>query len=64
MESTVTAADAVERWKVKRQGAVPRLGKLVFGGWLTEKKGGTGKATEWTLAPDGVAVVKPDCEDL
>jgi hypothetical protein len=63
-DSAVIAADAVERWGIKRQGAVPRLEKLVSRKWLTETKVGPGKATEWTLAPAGVAVVKPDREDL
>lgn len=64
VDSAVTAADAAKRWGIKRQGAVPRLGKLVFRGWLNETKGGSGKATGWTLTPAGVAVVKPDREDL
>jgi hypothetical protein len=62
--SAVTAADAADNWKIKRQGAVPRLGKLVSRGWLIEKKKGAGKATEWTLAPDGAAAVKHETDDL
>ena len=64
LDSALTAADAVENWKIKRQGAVPRLGKLVKRGWLHEKKSGAGKATEWTLAPAGVAVAKPETDGL
>ncbi len=60
----MTAAAAAQRWGIQRQGAVPRLGKLVSRGWLAETKAGVGKATEWTLAPSGVAVVKPDADDL
>jgi hypothetical protein len=63
-DSAVTAADAAERWEIRRQGAVPRLEKLVSRGWLIADKSGAGRATKWTLAPDGVAVVKPDREDI
>jgi hypothetical protein len=57
---TLSTACPKSRWRR----AVPRLGKLVSRGWLTETKAGAGKATEWSLAPGGVAVVKPDREDL
>jgi hypothetical protein len=33
-------------------------------GWLLETKHGRGKTTEWTLAPDGAAIVKPGREDI
>lgn len=60
----MTAAEAAERWGIQRQGVVPRLGKLVSRGWLTETKGGIGKATKWTLSPEGLAVMKPDTDGL
>lgn len=62
--SAVTAADAVERWKKTRQAVVPRLGKLVSRQWLIEKKGAAGKASEWTLLPDGISVVQPKPDDI
>lgn len=61
---TMTAAAAAKQWGIQRQAATPRLGKLVGRGWLSEKKGGVGKATEWTLAPDGVAVVTNEPDDI
>lgn len=64
LDSAITAADAAARWGIKRQGAVPRLEKLVSRGWLNETKGGAGKATEWTLKPEGIAVLKPDTDEL
>lgn len=54
----MTAADAAERWQIKRQSAAPRLRRLVSRGFLTEHINGTGKATEWTLEPVGAAIVK------
>jgi len=63
-DTPVTAADAAERWAIKRQAAVPRLGKLVSRGWLLEVKNGTGRATEWKLSAEGVAVVKPAQDDI
>jgi hypothetical protein len=54
----MTAADAGERWDVKRQAATPRLRKLVSRGWLTENSRGAGKTIEWQLAPAGLAIVK------
>lgn len=61
-DSAITAAEAGERWGMKRQGAGPRLGKLVSRGWLTETKSGTGKATKWTLSPEGLAAIKSDSD--
>ena len=63
-ENPVSAADAAGQWKVKRQTATPRLGKLVARGWLIEEKRGSGKATEWKLAPAGLAALKAATEGL
>ena len=52
LDATATAADAVKRWGIKRQGVEPRLGKLVSRGWLHRESGGAGKATKWTLVCD------------
>ena len=54
----MTAADAGERWNIKRQAASPRLRKLVSRGWLVEHVNGPGHAVEWTLEPTGAAIVK------
>jgi len=54
----MTAADAGERWSTTRQAATPRLRKLVSRGWLVEHVNGPGHAVEWTLEPNGAAIVK------
>ena len=64
VESAIGAADAAARWGIKRQGVAPRLAKLVARGWLTEKKRGRGTATEWTLTPEGCAIIKPEPKDI
>jgi hypothetical protein len=64
VDSATTAADASKRWEISSNGAKDRLRKLVSRGWLTEDKSGKGKATRWTLTPAGLAVVKPDTDDL
>lgn len=63
-DSAITAADGMERWKVSRQAAVTRLGRLVSLKWLAETKNGTGKASTWSLLPGGVGVPNPDSDGL
>ncbi len=63
-DQSITAADASERWHIRRQSALPRLAKLVARGWLVEQRAGAGKATGWTLAPEGLGIVSSSESEL
>jgi hypothetical protein len=56
-DASVSSTEAGMKWAMSRQAATPRLGKLVRRGWLAENLKGSGKATEWTIKPEGKALV-------
>jgi hypothetical protein len=53
-----TAADGIDKWKISRQGATARFGKLEAAGLVARAEAQPGHAVKWLLTSEGGELVK------